>query len=350
MKSKSPILLFVLAFLINTNLLISQEYCAAAGLDGTTADHVVRVQLYTINNASEQTNYSDFTNLSTDLVQGADYTLNIHIGFTFDLDTARAWIDFNQNFEFEETERVEMSGYVENISTGTVSVPADAVVGATRLRIRNIYNAEAITDPCNDYFGEVEDYTINILAPFCGTTGDPCDDGLDCTSNDTIDANCNCTGDFEDDDFDGVCNEEDQCPGLDDTIDDNNNGVPDLCEGYCMAEGSNGTGADYINRVRLYTLNNPSAQTFYSDFTDQSTELVQGVDYPITVHLNAVFAEDLAHAWIDYNQDFIFSEDEEIDMALFSLTDLTSTGTVSVPGDALTGETRLRVRSTWMVS
>lgn len=325
----------------------AQDYCTAAGLDGTTSDFITRVRLYDINHGSEQSLYSDFTAISTDLVQGADYTVFVHIGFAFDLDSAYVWIDFNQNFTFEESEQISMSAYVDNISTGTVSVPGDATLGPTRMRVRSIYTSGGGDDPCNDYFGEVEDYSVNIIPATCATVGQPCDDGQECTMNDTLDANCNCVGEMMDDDFDGVCNEDDQCPGLDDSIDEDNNGFPDLCENYCAAAGSNGTGADYISRVRLYTLNNPSIQTDYSDFTAISTTLVQGAEYTLTVHLNAVFAEDLAHAWIDYNQDALFQEEEAVDMSLFSLTDNTSTGTVLVPADAPLGSIRMRVRNIW---
>ncbi len=45
--------------------------------------------------------------------------------------------------------------------------------------------------------------------------------------------------DFEDDDNDGVCNDDDLCPGFDDNIDVNNNGIPDDCES-CPDEDGDG--------------------------------------------------------------------------------------------------------------
>jgi len=66
-------------------------------------------------------------------------------------------------------------------------------------------------------------------------TGTPCNDGDACTTNDVIDANCNCTGTFQDTDGDGVCNANDQCPGDDDTIDNDNNGIPD-CKDTCPVD------------------------------------------------------------------------------------------------------------------
>lgn len=62
--------------------------------------------------------------------------------------------------------------------------------------------------------------------------GDSCDDMDPCTINDVYDSDCNCLGVFQDSDDDGVCDEEDQCPGLPDT-DENMNGFPDACETDC---------------------------------------------------------------------------------------------------------------------
>ncbi|MEM7162435.1 MAG: T9SS type A sorting domain-containing protein [Bacteroidota bacterium] len=60
--------------------------------------------------------------------------------------------------------------------------------------------------------------------------GDSCDDNDPCTYWDELDANCNCVGQFLDSDGDGICNLNDQCPGEDDTIDVNSNGIPDCME------------------------------------------------------------------------------------------------------------------------
>ncbi len=60
--------------------------------------------------------------------------------------------------------------------------------------------------------------------------GTPCNDGDECTIDDQYDHNCICRGTFADDDNDGVCNSDDQCPGFDDSVDTNGNGLPDGCE------------------------------------------------------------------------------------------------------------------------
>lgn len=48
------------------------------------------------------------------------------------------------------------------------------------------------------------------LGPSCTLSGS-CNDGDDCTINDTYDANCNCVGTFQDSDNDGICDADDDC-------------------------------------------------------------------------------------------------------------------------------------------
>ncbi|MBR9920317.1 MAG: T9SS type A sorting domain-containing protein [Bacteroidetes bacterium] len=62
------------------------------------------------------------------------------------------------------------------------------------------------------------------------TPGTSCDDGDACTVNDVLDANCNCAGTFQDSDGDGVCDADDACPGFDDNVDTDGDGIPDGCD------------------------------------------------------------------------------------------------------------------------
>lgn len=141
-----------------------ETYCMALGSPGTGADWINYVELNTIANSSNQTPYSDFTDIITDLKQGLSYDLQIGLNFSFDFDVAYAWIDYNQNREFEDEERIMMSGFDDqHQSIGLVEVPEDALLGPTVLRVRNIYQDFQLPNPCDNYFGEVEDYTVNIV-------------------------------------------------------------------------------------------------------------------------------------------------------------------------------------------
>jgi len=68
-------------------------------------------------------------------------------------------------------------------------------------------------------FGSSETTNFCLDSAPCEDEGLACDDGDACTTGETYDVNCNCTGGvFQDADGDGVCDAEDQCPGTDDAL------------------------------------------------------------------------------------------------------------------------------------
>jgi hypothetical protein len=139
----------------------TSAYCTAAGAEGTTADYIKRVTLGDIDNISGQGHYEDYTQISTDLNRGDEYVISVSLDYHWTADTVAVWIDWNQDGDFGEEEMIEMGALSgEHISTGTITVPWDAATGSTRMRVRNIYNTSPV--PCGDFFGEVEDYSVNV--------------------------------------------------------------------------------------------------------------------------------------------------------------------------------------------
>jgi hypothetical protein len=110
--------------------------------------------------------YSNFTNLSTNLVKGQSYPVSVTPTLSWNGNLPNTycsvWIDFNKNNVFEDNELVLGKGN-QNPFTQTFTVPADAVAGSTRMRV-SVKNGGQPT-ACETFDkGEVEDYTINIVA------------------------------------------------------------------------------------------------------------------------------------------------------------------------------------------
>jgi hypothetical protein len=64
-----------------------------------------------------------------------------------------------------------------------------------------------------------------------GAFGTPCDDDDICTINDAVTIDCDCVGDLlADSDYDGICDLLDECPGADDSVDLDEDGIPDFCD------------------------------------------------------------------------------------------------------------------------
>lgn len=137
-------------------------YCTSEALSGTGADYINQVSLGSFVNNSSQDYYTLYQNLTPiELIIGETYELSVSLNFAFEPDQAAAWIDFNDNLIFDSSESINMSTYVNNISTGSFTVPDDAVIGQNlRMRVSNIY--DNTIDPCISAFGEVEDYLITV--------------------------------------------------------------------------------------------------------------------------------------------------------------------------------------------
>ncbi len=93
-----------------------------------------------------------------------------------------------------------------------------------------------LTPKAVNVFGDGDSDGVIDCQDVCPTLDDSllgtsCDDGDPCTTGETYDASCNCSGGvYQDADMDGVCDINDVCANSDDTIDTNNNGIPDGCE------------------------------------------------------------------------------------------------------------------------
>jgi hypothetical protein len=122
--------------------------------------------------ASECATYSDFTNLSADVIPGTNDTLIFVLG-TCGGDwekAAKVFIDWNGDKDFEDAgEHIHTSVVSKGDLTDTVEVfvPIDALPGKTIMRIvcKETTSVGTISS-CGTYtWGETEDYTLNIMKP-----------------------------------------------------------------------------------------------------------------------------------------------------------------------------------------
>ena len=342
-------------------------YCTTSSMEPWN-EYITNIAFQEINNSSGKCDtdcgYGDFTNLTANISAGGSYGITLTPGISWygrDADLHwRVWIDLNNDGDFTDTNEkvLEVYGGRDAVS-GTISIPANAPEGTTRMRISAKKGGYA--DPCEIFLrGEVEDYSVAIGEGNvgCTQTGQACDDGDSCTTDDVFNGNCDCVGTFQDSDGDGVCNAQDECPGFDDNEDENNNGVPDGCdtplsEEYCEVS-SEEPWQQYIRQVVVGDINNLSGKCDngcgYSDFTNVSTQLVIGDLYNIALTAKYSFQnyDEYWSAWIDFNGDNNFSNDELIisrftaDLGYGIITH-TVTNAFTVPNNAQAGTVRMRV-------
>lgn len=116
------------------------------------------------------------------------------------------------------------------------------------------------------------------------------------------------------------------------------------CGPYCAAWALN-TVAFYekISQVSFAGIDRSSISGLgYESFLQDTAQVVRGGSFPITIALSNGYEGDQVLAWIDFDGDEIFQEDELVFSSEVSAGPYA--GTVAIPADATLGNTRMRLR------
>jgi hypothetical protein len=143
------------------------EYCNSAG-QKTTDEHIARVRLHTLDNESDAgLGYTDFTNLSTELIVAESYTITVNpnwSGIIYD-EGINVWIDFNLNGDFTDDGELVLTSEPSTSPevSSTFTVPEGSIEGES-LRMRVSMKYGGLPSPCETFeWGEVEDYSVVLL-------------------------------------------------------------------------------------------------------------------------------------------------------------------------------------------
>ncbi|EDM43243.1 CHU large protein; uncharacterized, partial [unidentified eubacterium SCB49] len=286
-------------------------YCGP--LDYANIEPITLVALEEINNVTDATlngtpAHEDFTSLIANLTQGETYDITLagNTGGNW-TNSFVVYADWNQNEILDDAGEVfEFASVIANSTgedgieyTGSILVPADAVLGDTRLRVKKIYGTDGLSDPClagGFGFGQAEDYTVNIAAAGGGDFPAP------------------------------------YCGPLD----------------YANIEPITLVALEEINNVTDATLNGTPA---HEDFTSLTANLTQGETYDITLAGNT--GGNWTNSFVvyaDWNQNEILDDAGEVFEFASVIANSTGedgieyTGSILVPADAVLGDTRLRVK------
>ncbi len=108
--------------------------------------------------------YGVFTEMTASVEIGNSYTATFGTGYSSNF--ASMWIDFNQDFEFSETERILTDfpmGPAGELVDVDIIIPGWGLPGTTTMRIGANYGDISSPDPCATFtYGEWEDYTVEV--------------------------------------------------------------------------------------------------------------------------------------------------------------------------------------------
>ncbi len=152
-----------------TTTAVQLNYCTSSG-NTSYQTGVSRVIFGTIDNVdgpAKNVGYEDFTNLSATVTLSSSENLTVYVNTdgNYRVD-AFAWIDWNQNGDFTDSGEAYDLGNISNVANGalptlSISIPASAQLGSTRMRVSARYNSNPTSCQTN-FDGEVEDYTVNV--------------------------------------------------------------------------------------------------------------------------------------------------------------------------------------------
>lgn len=346
--------------------------------------------------------YSNFTSLGTftSLLQGVSVPFSIVQdecdGATYYSNGIAIFIDYDQSGTYEMSEQV----FAEPITStgprtvsGSFTVPFTALTGQTGMRVicAEGFSGTGLTGCLAYGYGETEDYIVDIIVPV-GCTGTPsaantisssasvCPGSAFTLSLSTNYALSGITYQWQSSP-DGVTYTDIsgatgftygasqtaatwyQCivtctnSSLSITSTPVQVTMSSLTSCYCVAGATTdgiGTSNEYVGNVTFNTINNTSTNPAdpanqYTDYTSIITSVQVGNTYTASVLIPNWFSGDQAAVWIDFNQDGTFNTTTEQFLLLSGGTSGSDpfTGNITIPGSALTGTTRMRVRGNY---
>ena len=147
---------------------VVSTYCTSQG-NSAADEKIGKVVFGTISNTSTGgTGYENFTALATNAVRGTVYAITITPVWTATKynEGYSVWIDYNGDGDFADAGEQVWTKAASTTTpvTGTFTIPTTATLGSTRMRVSMKYNAVPSTS-CEAFsFGQVEDYTVNIVS------------------------------------------------------------------------------------------------------------------------------------------------------------------------------------------
>jgi subtilisin-like proprotein convertase family protein len=170
-------------------------YCVPPNSDCTDDDVITRVRLSTLDNSStcSANGYANYTTTvaAPTVFSGAGNPITVNTPTVWS-ENVSVWIDYNQNGQFDAAEYTNVGSNAGNGGniTNTINIPATALTGVTRMRVRVRFGTGALTSgqACTGYaYGETEDYNVNIQPCVTGVfTTQPASTSITCGNNATF--------------------------------------------------------------------------------------------------------------------------------------------------------------------
>jgi hypothetical protein len=147
-------------------------YCEASVAQSTS--YITNVTLGSaINNTTGHAPYSFFSQQTINVRRGQSISSSVTLLQNHWIyNDVGVWVDWNRDGDFLDANEEVYGKYGPGPYNFTIAVPANAAFGKTRIRFRMGYGRDDAAKPCeiSTYFGEFEDYVINVQASSSSST------------------------------------------------------------------------------------------------------------------------------------------------------------------------------------
>ena len=157
-----------------SGIVANAQYCNTGGPSSTSWSNVESAELIGVSSSINYTGcpgvlgVEDQTAQNADVTIGNAYMMEVLFGTcsSYYDGAGTAWIDWNQDGVFDASEIIgTMTGSTPQTSQFNFTVPANAQLGATRLRLMQEEFGALPLDPCGSFnWGSVTDFTITVNA------------------------------------------------------------------------------------------------------------------------------------------------------------------------------------------
>lgn len=149
------------------------EYCAASGESENGNLYINNFYCANLSNTSTGNNaYTYYPNTPIVMYKDSTYTVSANFNTSWSSNDLIIWVDYNNDLEFNQSERVVLDLNTGSNGSGSITIPATAVEDEIcRMRVRLGYWGD-YSSACGTTLGEVEDYPVIIRsAPSIQFTG-----------------------------------------------------------------------------------------------------------------------------------------------------------------------------------
>jgi len=282
------------------------------------------VETYSGSIASEQTVQYTFNNTADMSTVGETYSITVSTVLSGD----------------EDLDNDSISVDVTNLNPNDIGVSEFLSPSSGEL----LSNAETVTVTITNYGGASQSnfdvsYQINDGSVVTETVAGPIDGNSSLEYTFTQSADLSAFGIYNFTSYTSLDVDSNSSNDSSETVVVNNNCTPSFdCE---LGDG--------LQLFQLGDIDNTSGCEGYGDFTNLSTDLAPGETYDVT--MTTGWGNQFVRIWIDYNDDYTFTEEETILNNYVLGTDtqqtFTETTQITIPSDANFGQHLMRVKTAW---